>query len=160
MSNPSVDELLKKIDAAIANAKSQDGGGKKKKKSKKSSVKNLLTDFNGASDDAAVSRDLAMMGGKRSKKSKKTKKTKKTKKSKKSKKMSRGNNTFIADMSTLNKFIKEKISGLNHRSMVMATSELLKANDKDLKKAKEAFDKNSYMKLYEAAEKKRASKKN
>jgi len=157
MSNPSVDELLKKIDAAIANAKSQDGGGKKKKKSKKSSVKNLLTDFNGASDDAAVSRDLAMMGGKRSKKSKKTKKTKK---SKKSKKMSRGNNTFIADMSTLNKFIKEKISGLNHRSMVMATSELLKANDKDLKKAKEAFDKNSYMKLYEAAEKKRASKKN
>jgi len=158
MSNPSVDELLKKIDAAIANAKSQDGGGgKKKKKSKKSSVKNLLTDFNGASDDAAVSRDLAMMGGKKSKKSKKTKKTKK---SKKSKKLSRGNNTFIADMSTLNKFIKEKISGLNHRSMVMATSELLKANDKDLKKAKEAFDKNSYMKLYEAAEKKRASKKN
>jgi hypothetical protein len=162
-SSDSVNALLRRVDKAIANAKlnlnnEQDGGKKKRRRSK--SVNKLLTEFNGGEHNEDVV-DL-LSGGKRSKKSKKskkTKKTKKTKKSKKSKKMGRGANTFIADMSTLRSYIKTKITKpLNHLSLTKACSKLLMENDKNLDKAKKAFNETEFMKLYTKSDKERTEK--
>uniref|UniRef100_A0A6C0DZU2 Uncharacterized protein n=1 Tax=viral metagenome TaxID=1070528 RepID=A0A6C0DZU2_9ZZZZ len=162
MSSDSVNALLRRVDQAIANAKlnlnkDQDGGKKKRRRRRSKSVNKLLTEFNGGDyDDQRV--DL-LSGGKRSKKSKaskKTKKTKKSKKSKKSKKMGRGANTFIADMSALRTYIKTKLSKpLNHLSLTKACSKLLMENDKNLDKAKKAFNETEFMKLYNKCDKER-----
>jgi hypothetical protein len=153
-STDSVNALLRRVDQAIANAKlnlnnDQDGGKKKRRRRRSKSVNKLLTEFNGGEPDEE--RFDLLSGGKRSKKSKaskKTKKTKKSKKSKKSKKMGRGANTFIADMSALRTYIKTKLSKpLNHLSLT--------ENDKNLDKAKKAFNETEFMKLYNKCDKER-----
>jgi hypothetical protein len=160
-SSESVNALLRRVDQAIANAKlnlnNEQDGGKKKRRRRSKSVNKLLTEFNGG-DLGEENIDL-LSGGKRSKKSKaskKTKKTKKSKKSKKSKKMGRGANTFIADMSALRTYIKTKLSKpLNHLSLTKACSKLLMENDKNLDKAKKAFNETEFMKLYNKCDKER-----
>jgi hypothetical protein len=163
-SSESVNALLRRVDQAIANAKlnlnNDQDGGKKKRRRRSKSVNKLLTEFNGGDHDEE--RVDLLSGGKRSKKSKaskkskKSKKTKKSKKSKKSKKMGRGANTFIADMSALRTYIKTKLSKpLNHLSLTKACSKLLMENDKNLDKAKKAFNETEFMKLYNKCDKER-----
>ena len=78
----------------------------------------------------------------------------------------RAPNRYIIDLTALRAFIKTKLPNetLNNvGAMSKAASKILSGNDKDLDKAKKAFDSSSFMKDYNSAKKeieaKRAAKK-